>query len=75
MITFVSGVHNETGVQTRIMGVRDESHREKDGIDLVIPVTRTATKAIKSFAEKPIFIRLSSGISRRRANDCDFLGR
>jgi hypothetical protein len=38
-------------------------------------VTGATTEAIKCLQEKPIFLRISVGIARRRTNNCNLLGR
>jgi DNA-binding transcriptional regulator/RsmH inhibitor MraZ len=45
-ITLVRRIRDETGKEARIMRVGNESHRLKNGIDLVIPMLRAAPEAI-----------------------------
>ena len=65
----VRRILNETRIEAWIFEGGGESDGDKDSVDFIIPVTGATTKAIKRLPQKPIFLRISVGIARRRTND------
>ncbi len=71
----VVGISNKACEETRIFERRCQTNRKENFIDLFIPLLWAAAKAIQRPEKKPIFIRLSLGITRGRSNNCDLFGR
>jgi hypothetical protein len=63
MTVRVVGVLNKAGEETRIFKRRGQTNRKENLIDLFIPVSWAAAKAIQSSEKEPIFIWLSLGIA------------
>jgi hypothetical protein len=74
-VGWVLWISDETGVKARVFQRRGETDREKNSIDFVEPVPRTATEAIKCFKEEPVFLRISFRVPRRRTNDSSLVRR
>ncbi len=66
---------NETGIDAQIKRVRGKPHRTENLFILVIPGTRAVAKTVEGFLEEPIFVGFCRGVTKRRANNCDFFGR
>ena len=71
----VRRIPNEAGVEARIFERRGEANRDKECIDFIILVTGAPPKAIQSFQQKPIFVRISIGVARGWTNYSNFFRR
>ncbi len=52
-----------------------EPDQPEDGVNFVIPMPRAVPKSIEHPFKEPIFIRGGSGITARRANNSNLVGR
>jgi hypothetical protein len=59
---------NKTGEEARFLERRGKTDGKENFSYFLKPMLRAAAKAIKSLAKKPIFIRLSLGITQGRSN-------
>ena len=71
----VRRIPNKTRVQAGVFKRRFETNRDEDCIDLIISMTGASAEAIKHLQQKPIFLGIRVGVTRRRANNCCFFGR
>jgi hypothetical protein len=69
IIVGIIGISTKTGEEARILKRRGKTDGKKNFVDFLIPMLKAVAKAIKSPEKKPIFIRLSLGISRGRSKD------
>jgi hypothetical protein len=63
MTVRVVGILNKACEETRVFESRCQTNRKENFIDLFIPVSWAAAKAIQYSEKKPIFIWLSIGIA------------
>ena len=75
MTVRVVGILNKACEETRVFESRCQTNRKENFIDLFIPVSWAAAKAIQCPEKKPIFIWLSPGMAQRSSNDSDLFGR